>query len=89
MQVSATLIAAQQAAREARARLNVPQQVAQTPQGTGQASFAAALGQAAPADAGFAPLPLKQTAAPAQAAPSQPMAQQNGVRLGQHVNIVI
>lgn len=89
MQVSATLIAAQQAAREARARLNVPQQAAQTAQGTGQASFAAALGQAAPADAGFAPLPLKQTAAPAQAAPSQPMAQQNGVRLGQHVNIVI
>lgn len=89
MQVSATLIAAQQAVREARARLNVPQQATQTPQGTGQASFAAALGQAAPADAGFAPLPLKQAAAPAQAAPAQPVAQQNGVRLGQHVNIVI
>ena len=85
MQVRATIIAAQQAARDARARLNVPQQAAPTP----QASFAAALGQAAPADAGFAPLPLKQTAAPAQAAPAQPMAQNGGVRLGQHVNIVI
>ena len=39
MQVSATLIAAQQAAREARARLHVPQQAQQKP----QASFAAAL----------------------------------------------
>jgi hypothetical protein len=85
MQVSATLIAAQQAAREARARLHVPQQAPQTP----QASFAAALGQAAPADAGFSSLPLKQTAAPVQAAPAQPMAQNGGVRLGQHVNIVI
>ncbi len=84
MQVSATLIAAQQAAREARARLHVPQ-AAQTP----QASFAAALGQAAPADTGFSPLPLKQTAAPAQAAPAQPMAQNGAVRLGQHINIVI
>jgi hypothetical protein len=88
MQVSATLIAAQQAAREARARLNVPQQAAQTPQQAAKPSFAAALGQAAPAEAGFAPLPLKQTAAPAQAAPAQPHVQ-NGVRLGQHVNIVI
>lgn len=85
MQVSATLIAAQQAAREARARLNVPQQAAQTP----QANFAAALGQALPVDAGFSPLPLKQTAAPAQAGPAQPMAQNSGMRLGQHVNIVI
>ena len=89
MQVSATLIAAQQAAREARARLNVPQPAAQTPPGIAQASFAAALGQTAPADAGFSPLPLKQTAAPAQAVPAQPMAQNGGVRLGQHVNIVI
>ncbi len=89
MQVSATLIAAQLAAREARARLNVPQQSAQGPQETAKASFASALGQAAPADAGFSPLPLKQTAAPAQAAPAQPMAQSGGVRLGQHVNIVI
>ena len=84
MQVSATLIAAQQAAREARARLHVPQQ-AQTP----QASFAAALDKTAAPDAGFSPLPLKQTAAAVQAAPAQPMAQSGGVRLGQHVNIVI
>jgi hypothetical protein len=81
MQVSATLIAAQQA----RTRLNVPQQAPQTP----QANFAAALGHAAPADAGFSPLPLKQTAAPAQTAPAQPPVQNGGVRLGQHVNIVI
>jgi hypothetical protein len=85
MQVSATLIAAQQAAREARTRLNVPQQAPQTP----QANFAAALGHAAPAEAGFSPLPLKQTAAPAQTAPAQPPVQNGGVRLGQHVNIVI
>lgn len=89
MQVSATLIAAQQAAREARTRLNVPQQAQQAPQQTSKANFAAALGQAAPADAGFSPLPLKQTAAPVQTAPVQPPIQSGGVRLGQHVNIVI
>ena len=52
MQVSATLIAAQQAAREARARLQVPQ---------AQANFAAALEKTT----GFSALPLKQVAAPA------------------------
>lgn len=78
MQVSATLIAAQQAAREARARLQMPQQ--QQP-----ANFAAALDKTA--DAGFAPLPLKQTAA--APAPAQPQAPAMSGRLGQHVNIVI
>jgi hypothetical protein len=86
MQVSATLIAAQQAAREARARLAVPQQ---TTQEAGKPSFAAALGKTADAGGGFSPLPLKQTAAPAQTAPAQPHAQGGAVRLGQHINIVI
>jgi len=85
MQVSATLIAAQQAAREARARLHVPQQAQQKP----QASFAAALDKAAAPDAGFLPLPLKQTAAPVQAAPAPSMTQNGAVRLGQHINIEI
>jgi hypothetical protein len=77
MQVSATLIAAQQAAREARTRLQMPQQQ--------PANFAAALEKNA--DAGFAPLPLKQTAAPVQTAPAQAPAMPG--RLGQHINIVI
>lgn len=81
MQVSATLIAAQQAAREARARLQMPQQ--QQP----AVNFAAALAKTA--DAGFTPLPLKQTAAPAQAPPTQPQAPVMPGRLGQHINIVI
>jgi hypothetical protein len=79
MQVSATLIAAQQAAREARTRLQMPQQQ--------PVDFAAALEKTA--DAGFAPLPLKQTAAPAQAAPVQPQAPAMAGRMGQHINIVI
>jgi hypothetical protein len=79
MQVSATLIAAQQAAREARARLQMPQQPA--------VNFAAALEKTA--DTGFAPLPLKQTAAPAQAAAAQPQAPAVPGRLGQHINIVV
>jgi hypothetical protein len=54
MQVNATLIAAQQAAREARARLEIPPQPAP--------GFSAAL-----KTEGFSPLPLKQTAAPAAA----------------------
>ena len=58
MQVSATLIAAQQAAREARARLQVPQ--AQAPQ------FAAALEKTQGVSGGFSPLPLRQTAPAAQ-----------------------
>ena len=65
MQVNATLIAAQQAAREAQARFQsahvAPKPAtAQAP----QASFAAALD-----DDLFKPLPLKQTSAP-QAAPA-------------------
>lgn len=83
MQVSATLIAAQQAAREARARLNVPQQ-AQAPQ------FAAALEKTIGAKDVFAPLPLKQTAAPATAAPTpSPMQAGTPAKLGQHVNILV
>ena len=74
MQVSATLIAAQQAAREARARLQVPQ----APQ---QANFAAALEKTT----GFSALPLKQVAAPASPA-AQP---QTGARMGQHIDITV
>jgi hypothetical protein len=76
MQVSATLIAAQQAAREARVRLQVPQ----APQ---QANFAAALEKTA----GFSALPLRQTVAPAATAPAaQPSAP---ARMGMHVDITI
>ena len=78
MQVSATLIAAQQAAREARARLQVPQQVS-TP------AFAAALDKTTSADKGFSALPLKQVAAPATAAP----ASQAPARMGMHVDITV
>jgi hypothetical protein len=78
MQVSATLIAAQQAAREARARMALPQA-----QATPQANFASALedltGTSAP----------QAAAKPAAAAPSpMPQAQAPG-RLGQHVNILV
>ena len=84
MQVSATLIAAQQAAREARSRLNVPQAPsAPAPQ------FAAALEKTAGVSGGFAPLPLKQTAPVAQAAAPQPQAPAASGRLGQHVNILV
>ena len=81
MQVSATLLAAQQAAREARARLAVPQQAP-------QASFAAALDKTSGMKDGFSALPLKQAAPPAQA----PMAQAPAnapARMGQHVNILV
>ena len=84
MQVSATLIAAQQAAREARARLAVPQQ-----QQAPQASFAAAMNKTSDAAGGFSALPLKQVGAPVQAAPVQPSSQNAPARLGQHINIVI
>ncbi|HET7086864.1 MAG TPA: hypothetical protein VFI23_19000 [Rhizomicrobium sp.] len=79
MQVSATLIAAQQAAREARARLQVPQ----APQQAAQANFTAALEKST----GFSALPLKQVAAPATPA-AQP---QTAVpaRLGQHIDITV
>jgi hypothetical protein len=82
MQVSATLIAAQQAAREARARLAVPQ-----PQAPAQPGFAAALEKTTGAAPSFSPLPLKQAAA----APAQPASTQANAsaRLGQHINIVV
>ena len=78
MQVSATLIAAQAAAREARARLAVPQ-------ATPQPGFATALEKTG----GFSALPLKQVAAaqPAAAAPTPQAAQP--ARMGQHINIVV
>jgi len=78
MQVSATLIAAQQAAREARARLQVPHPAP-------QANFAAALEKSA--GGGFSALPLKQVAAPTTpAAPSQGTVP---ARMGMHVDITI
>ncbi len=100
MQVSATLIAAQQAAREARARLAMPQYGAQGvsqsvsqsgpqsgPQAASQASFAAALEKTSGVSPAFAALPLKQVAVPqAPAAPGQ--AALSG-RLGQHIDITV
>jgi hypothetical protein len=80
MQVSATLIAAQQAAREARARLQVPQ----APQ---QANFAAALEKTTGTAQTFTALPLKQTAAPQAAQPA--MQAQPSARLGQHIDITV
>jgi hypothetical protein len=84
MQVSATLIAAQQAAREARARLNVPQ-VATAP----TANFAATLEKTAGIGGGFAPLPLKQTAAPTQTSAPQPQNAAASGRMGQHIDITV
>ena len=78
MQVSATLIAAQQAAREARARMALPH--TQAP----QASFASAL-----QDLGAAPAAAKPASAP-QAADAQPIQQPAASgRLGQHINILV
>ena len=84
MQVSATLIAAQAAAREARARLSMPQAAPQT---NGQADFAAAIEKTSGVDAGFSALPLKQVA-PQQASAS---AQQPAgpARMGQHIDITV
>ena len=88
MQVSATLIAAQQAAREARARLAMPQTAVQPgPQAAPQANFAAALEKTSGVQAGFSALPLKQTAA-SQAAPAPAQAALPG-RLGQHIDITV
>jgi len=80
MQVSATLIAAQQAAREARTRLNVPQPVSQP-------NFAAALEKTSGVGEGFSALPLKQTAAPA-ASVAQPQTAAPA-RMGLHVDITV
>jgi hypothetical protein len=79
MQVSATLIAAQQAAREARARLAMPQQ-------TQQPGFAAALEKTQ----GFSSLPLKQTAVSAATAlDPQPTKGSAPGRMGQHLDITV
>lgn len=79
MQVSATLIAAQQAAREARAQLAMPQAAPQP-------GFAAALENTAGPDAGFSALPLSRVAA---AQPTQPIQAAAPARLGQHVDITV
>jgi hypothetical protein len=79
MQVSATLIAAQQAAREARARLQVPQPARQA----SQANFAAALEKTT----GFSALPLKQVAAPS--APAAQPQTATPARMGQHIDITV
>ena len=81
MQVSATLIAAQQA-RAARTRLQLPQPAQEAP----KANFAAALEKTTGTGGGFSPLTLRQTAAPQSAAPEQ---HQASGRMGQHVNIVV
>jgi hypothetical protein len=87
MQVSATLIAAQQAAREARARLAMPQAAATAaPQTTSQAGFAAALEKTTGVQADFSALPLKQTAAPQASAPAQAALPP---RLGQYIDITV
>lgn len=83
MQVSATLIAAQQAAREARARLQMPQAA---PQQAAGANFASALEKTSGVSGAFSALPLKQTAAPA--APAQPQ-QAAPARMGMHVDITV
>jgi hypothetical protein len=83
MQVSATLIAAQQAAREARARLQMPQAA---PQQVSGPNFAAALEKTSAASGGFSALPLKQTAMPAAPAQPQPAAP---ARMGMHVDITV
>jgi hypothetical protein len=83
MQVSATLIAAQQAAREAQARFQ------QTHAPTLQASFASALTETGKTE-GFSALPLKQTA-PQAASPSAagPPSTATPTRLGQHLDITV
>ena len=84
MQVSATLIAAQQAAREARARLQMP---GQAPGQVPGPNFAAALEKTAGTAGGFSTLPLKQVAAPANPA-AQPQAAAP-MRMGMHVDITV
>jgi hypothetical protein len=83
MQVSATLIAAQQAAREARARLQMPQAA---PQQVSGPNFAAALEKTAGPSGGFSALPLKQVAV------SDPTAQPQTAtppRMGMHIDITV
>ena len=81
MQVSATLIAAQQAAREARARLYVPQ--------VPQTDFAAALEKTSGVKGAFSALPLKQTA-PSSGTQSTAQPQTAApARMGMHVDITV
>ena len=80
MQVSATLIAAQAAAREARSRLAMPET-------TPQANFAAAIEKTSGVDAGFSALPLKQVAPQQAPAPAQQPAAP--ARMGQHIDITV
>jgi hypothetical protein len=82
MQVSATLIAAQAAAREARTRLAMPQAA---PQANGQVNFAAAIEKTSGVDAGFSALPLKQVGP--QRAPAQQPA--TPAQMGQHIDITV
>jgi len=88
MQASSSLIAAQMAAREAQARFHAQMQGQNS---AVQAPAQAARPQAAAATDGFAPLPLRQTQAPVQAAPAQnpAPAAPGGMRLGQHIDITI
>ena len=78
MQVNATLIAAQQAAREAQARFRAEH--------TPSPGFAAAL-DAAAKPSGFSALPLKQME-PAAPVPAAPQAAPPA-RLGQHIDIPV
>lgn len=79
MQVSSTLIAAQQAAREAQARFQA--------QHVASPGFAAALEAAAKPD-GFSTLPLRQAGAPAPAVPA-PQQGAPGARLGTLIDITV
>jgi hypothetical protein len=79
MQVSATLIAAQQAAREAQARFQATHGTPAKP------GFSAALEKTGAGD-GFSPLPLKQTALPAAQPTATP---QPTARLGTIIDIKI
>ena len=85
MQVNATLIAAQQAAREAQARFQAshvaPKQPTSQPAG---ANFAAALEKDL-----FAPLSLKQTAAPEAPAATPTANPAPASRPGSLLNIII
>jgi hypothetical protein len=76
MQINATLIAAQQAAREAQARFQATHVA--SPQSAAKTGFSAVL----QSEAGFAPLPLKQVA-PAAAIPAP------ATRLGSQLDITI
>ena len=84
MQVSATLIAAQQATREARARLQMPHAPQQAP----KPNFAAALEKTSGASEGFSALPLKQTAPAASSAMPQPQTAAPA-RMGMHIDITV